>query len=65
MKGDLSNISPSLTTALADRYRIERELGQGGMATLSAAESRGSADVAEATGRAVQPGMASSGWCVC
>jgi len=54
-----------LATALADRYRIERELGQGGMATLSAAESRGSADVAKATGRAVQPGMASSGWCVC
>ena len=49
MKVDLSNISPSLTTALSDRYRIERELGQGGMATLSAAESRGSADVAEAT----------------
>ena len=24
-----------LTTALADRYRIERELGQGGMATVS------------------------------
>ena len=23
-----------LTTALADRYRIERELGQGGMATV-------------------------------
>jgi len=54
-----------LATALADRYRIERELGQGGMATLSAAESRGSADVAEATGRAVQLGMASSGWWVC
>src|SRR4030095_13033523 len=27
-------ISPHLTTALADRYRIERELGQGGMATV-------------------------------
>ena len=27
MKGDLSNISPSLTTALGDRYRVERELG--------------------------------------
>jgi len=65
VKVDLSNISPSLTTTLADRYRVERELGQGGMATLSAAESRGSADVAEATGGAVQPGMASSGWCVC
>jgi hypothetical protein len=73
-----------LTTALADRYRIERELGQGGMATLPAAKShpkglpragsrvalpkalgRGSAAVAEATGRAGQPGMPSSGWCVC
>ena len=29
-----------LTAALADRYRIERELGQGGMATEFAAESR-------------------------
>jgi hypothetical protein len=38
-----------LTAGLADRYRIERELGRGGMATVSAAESRGSADVAEAT----------------
>ena len=45
MKGDLSNISPSLTAALADRHRIDRELGQGGMvrrsidkATASAAE---------------------------
>ena len=29
-------IEPSerLTTAFADRYRIERELGQGGMATV-------------------------------
>ena len=54
-----------LAAALADRYRIERKLDRGGMATLSAAESRGSADVAEATGRAVQPGMASSGWWVC
>ena len=25
---------PRLTEALADRYRIERELGQGGMATV-------------------------------
>ena len=25
---------PRLTTALADRYRIERELGAGGMATV-------------------------------
>ena len=29
---------PSLTTALADRYRIERELGAGGMATVYLAQ---------------------------
>ena len=28
----------SLVTALADRYRIERELGQGAMATVYLAE---------------------------
>jgi hypothetical protein len=27
---------PRLQVALADRYRIERELGQGGMATVRA-----------------------------
>ncbi len=47
-----------LTAALADRYRIERELGQGDGATVLAAESRGSADVAEATTGAGQSSMA-------
>ena len=61
----MSPIPAMLTTALADRYCIERELGAGGMATLSAADSRGSADAAEATGPPVHPVMASCGWCVC
>jgi eukaryotic-like serine/threonine-protein kinase len=30
----VSSVSESLSTALADRYRIERELGSGGMATV-------------------------------
>jgi hypothetical protein len=30
----MSEPLPRLATALADRYRIERELGQGGMATV-------------------------------
>jgi tetratricopeptide (TPR) repeat protein/tRNA A-37 threonylcarbamoyl transferase component Bud32 len=34
-RGDLA---PRVTAALADRYRIERELGQGGMATVYLAE---------------------------
>ncbi|MEP6574605.1 MAG: protein kinase [Gemmatimonadota bacterium] len=34
----MTSPSPSITTALADRYRIERELGQGGMATVYLAE---------------------------
>src|SRR5512139_4253644 len=34
----MSSIHPRLTTALADRYRIERELGAGGMATVYLAE---------------------------
>jgi Trp operon repressor len=43
VKGDLPNISPSLTTALTDRYRIERELGQGSMARRSVAKATASA----------------------
>src|SRR5580765_1889486 len=34
----LMDASPALTTALADRYRIERELGQGGMALVYLAQ---------------------------
>ena len=34
-----------LKASLADRYRIERELGAGGMATRLAADSRGVASV--------------------
>jgi hypothetical protein len=30
----MTHTNNRLTTALADRYRIERELGQGGMATV-------------------------------
>ena len=30
----MSNAANRLTEALSDRYRIERELGQGGMATV-------------------------------
>jgi serine/threonine protein kinase len=34
----LTDLPARLATALADRYRIERELGQGGMATVYLAE---------------------------
>jgi len=34
----VSDPAPRLTAALADRYRIERELGQGGMATVYLAQ---------------------------
>ena len=34
----MSNVTDRLAAALADRYRIERELGQGGMATVYLAE---------------------------
>ena len=34
----MSNVPDRLASALADRYRIERELGQGGMATVYLAE---------------------------
>ena len=30
----MNNVMERLTTALTDRYRIERELGAGGMATV-------------------------------
>src|SRR5829696_2288722 len=30
----MSDVANRLSTALADRYRVERELGQGGMATV-------------------------------
>jgi len=30
----MSDVVPRLTAALADRYRVDRELGAGGMATV-------------------------------
>src|ERR1041385_2022676 len=37
-RADMSDVPVRLAAALADRYRIERELGQGGMATVYLAE---------------------------
>ena len=34
----MTEITSKLSTALADRYKIERELGSGGMATVCLAE---------------------------
>src|SRR5215208_1934432 len=36
--GTMTDPLPRLTAALSDRYRLERELGQGGMATVYLAE---------------------------
>jgi serine/threonine protein kinase len=36
--GEAVNVSDTLRLALADRYTIERELGQGGVATVCLAE---------------------------
>src|SRR5829696_2504357 len=36
--GSVSDVPAGLATALADRYRIDRELGMGGMATVYLAE---------------------------
>ena len=38
LRPEMSDLPARLTAALADRYRIERELGAGGMATVYLAE---------------------------
>ncbi len=53
----MSALLSRLGAALADRYRIERKLGAGGMGLEPAAESRGSAEVAEATTGLFKPDM--------
>jgi len=40
MTDELTNAAAGLGAALADRYRIERELGAGGMATVYLAHDR-------------------------
>ena len=53
----MSSVIERLAAALADRYTVERELGQGGMEREHAAKSRGSAAVAEATSGPPQGSM--------
>jgi eukaryotic-like serine/threonine-protein kinase len=37
-RSPVADVLPRLEAALADRYRIERELGRGGMATVYLAD---------------------------